>query len=244
MVASATRATATMYAAVRMSTSWRSLMCVHGLEGAIHDALQAVVDAVLGPEEALHVLDPLEVADRHAAGVAQDVGDDEDAAVVQDLVGLRGGRPVGGLGDDLGLDLRRVGAGDLVLERGGDEDVAVELEQLVVRDLVGAGEADDGAVLGLPGAHLGRIEAGCVVDAAGRVAHRDDHGTLGLEQRRRDAPGIAVALDRPRGPPPASRPWRCAHWMRVKTAPRAVASLRPSEPPTAIGLPVTTPGIV
>ncbi len=35
-----------------------------------------------------------------------------------------------------------------------------------------------------------------------------------------------------------------AHWRSVKTAPRAVASLRPSEPPTDIGLPVTTPWIV
>ena len=35
-----------------------------------------------------------------------------------------------------------------------------------------------------------------------------------------------------------------AHWSSVKTVPRAVASLRPSEPPTAIGFPVTTPGIV
>ncbi len=31
---------------------------------------------------------------------------------------------------------------------------------------------------------------------------------------------------------------------RVNTAPRAVASLRPSEPPMAMGLPVTTPEMV
>ena len=32
--------------------------------------------------------------------------------------------------------------------------------------------------------------------------------------------------------------------MMQKTVPRAVASLRPSEPPRLIGLPVTTPGTV
>ena len=32
--------------------------------------------------------------------------------------------------------------------------------------------------------------------------------------------------------------------MMQKTVPRAVASLRPSEPPSEIGLPVTTPGTV
>ena len=37
--------------------------------------------------------------------------------------------------------------------------------------------------------------------------------------------------------------WRAASMMQ-KTVPRAVASLRPSEPPSEIGLPVTTPGTV
>ena len=47
---------------------------------------------------------------------------------------------------------------------------------------------------------------------------------------------------------PGAHDW--AYWdaripaSSVKTAPRAVASLRPSEPPMAIGLPVTTPGMV
>ena len=76
----------------------------------------------------LHVLDPLEVADRHAAGVAQDVRDQEHAVVVQDLVGLGRGRPVGRLGHDLGLDPMRVALRDLVLERGRHQDLAVELQ--------------------------------------------------------------------------------------------------------------------
>ncbi len=37
--------------------------------------------------------------------------------------------------------------------------------------------------------------------------------------------------------------WRAASTMQY-TVPRAVASLRPSEPPRLIGLPVTTPGTV
>ena len=43
---------------------------------------------------------------------------------------------------------------------------------------------------------------------------------------------------------PSSIPlWRAASMMQ-KTVPRAVASLRPSDPPRLIGLPVTTPGTV
>ena len=36
----------------------------------------------------------------------------------------------------------------------------------------------------------------------------------------------------------------CAASTIVNTQPRAVASLRPSDPPRLIGLPVTTPGTV
>ena len=42
----------------------------------------------IGPEEGLHVLHPLEVAEHHAAGRAQDVGQHQHAAVAQDGVGL------------------------------------------------------------------------------------------------------------------------------------------------------------
>ena len=69
-----------------------------------HDLVQLAVDHVLAPVVAVQVLDPLEVADGDATGVAQDVGDHEDAAAEQDLVRLRRRRAVGGLGDDLGLD--------------------------------------------------------------------------------------------------------------------------------------------
>ena len=108
------------------------------MERLDHDDLELLVDLVLGPVVAVEVLHPLEVADGHAAGVAQDVRDHEHAVVVQDLVGLGGRRAVGGLGDDLGLDPVRVGDGDLVLERGRDQDVALGLEELGVGDVLGA----------------------------------------------------------------------------------------------------------
>ena len=59
----------------------------------------------------------------------------------QDLVGLGRRRAVGGLGDDLRLDVAGVAGRDLVLERGRDQDVALGLEDLGVRDVLGAGEA-------------------------------------------------------------------------------------------------------
>src|SRR5919201_1325443 len=64
---------------------------VNVLEGALHDALQLLVDFVLGPVVALDVLRPLEVGHGHASGVRQDVGEDHDALLEQDMVGLGGG---------------------------------------------------------------------------------------------------------------------------------------------------------
>ena len=45
------------------------------------------------------VLHPLEIRDGHAAGIGQDVGDDEYAALVEQLVRLRGGGTVGAFDD-------------------------------------------------------------------------------------------------------------------------------------------------
>ena len=60
-----------------------------------HDAVETLVDLGLGPEVAHAVLDPLEVTRGDAAGVGEDVGDDEDAFVGEDFVGDGGGGAVG-----------------------------------------------------------------------------------------------------------------------------------------------------
>ena len=101
-------------------------------------------------------------------------------------VGVRGGRAVGRLGDQAGLDPRRVPARDLVLEGGRDEDVAVDLEDIGIRDVGHAREALHGAVLALPGDDLGDVEAARVVDATRRVGDRDDARPLLGDQPGRD----------------------------------------------------------
>ena len=167
-----------------LTSSWWA-MVEDLVEGLDHDLLELLVDVGLAPVVAVEVLDPLEVADGHAAGVAQDVRDHEHAALVEDLVGLGRRRAVGGLGDDLGLDPLGVAGRDLVLERGRDQDVAVDLEDLGVADVLGAREALDGPVLLLPVDDPGDVEAGRVVDARRRVGDRDDRGAFLGDQRSR-----------------------------------------------------------
>src|SRR5260370_4380513 len=113
----------------------------HPGERARHDLLQARDDLALLPEVVLQTLDPLEVGDDHPARVAQDVGDHGHPAVPEDEVGLGGGGTVRALRDDEGLHARRLALADHRVDRGGDEDGAGLLEDLVVADGLPAREA-------------------------------------------------------------------------------------------------------
>src|SRR6266567_3637196 len=74
-----------------------------------------------------------------------------------------------GLGDDLRLDPRRVVLADLVLDRGRNEDVAVELEELGVRDPLRPGKPGHRARLSLVRVDAIRVETLRVRDRPARV---------------------------------------------------------------------------
>ena len=124
---------------------------------------EALVDLGLGPEVAHAVLHPLEVAGGDAAGVGEDVGNDEDLLVGEDLVGDGRGRAVGAFAEDLAAERSALLAGDHVLGRGGNQDLAVVGEKLVLVDGFGAGETDDGAGCAAV------LDQGVDVDAVGVV---------------------------------------------------------------------------
>ena len=91
----------------------------HVIEAGDHNVFQPLVDHFLFPEIAHAVLNPLEVAAGHPAGVRQDVGDDEDAFAFEYVVGCRRGRAVGAFGQNLAFDSMRVVARDLIFCSGG-----------------------------------------------------------------------------------------------------------------------------
>src|SRR4030065_964255 len=70
----------------------------HGLEGGRHLLIEPSQDLFLGPEVVHVALDLLEVAAGDPAGVGQERGEDEDAAALEDRVGLRRRRAVGAFG--------------------------------------------------------------------------------------------------------------------------------------------------
>ena len=170
---------------------------VADLAEALGHALgESVVDLFEGPLLVLGFLGVFEVGDVDAASVAEDVGDDEDVALFEDVVGIGGGGAVGAFGDDFCFDEGGVIGGDLGLGGGGDEDVAVELEDLGTEDRLGLGEAFDEALVG-----VGVLEEGVDVDAfgvsqaSGDVGDADDGSAESSHFGGGDGAYVAEALD-------------------------------------------------
>jgi len=74
----------------------------------LHPLVQALVDLLNRPPIGLVRLHPLEVANDDAAGIGQDVRDDENVGLLEDLVGLCRRRAVSAIDDDLGPHVPRI----------------------------------------------------------------------------------------------------------------------------------------
>ena len=201
------------------------------------------VDLVLLPEVLLQALHPLEVRDDDAAGVREDVGEDEHALVLEDRVGGRGDGAVRALDDDLRLDLGRRSRSSITCSSAhGARMSQSSSEQLVVRDLLAARRAGERAVRALV------RERGRDVDARSRCgappAESEIATTVAPSSWRnfaRNEPTLpkpctatVMAVEAAVAASPAAS-------RMQKRPPRAVASSRPSEPPIDSGFPVTTP---
>src|SRR5690606_30770538 len=167
----------------------------HAVVGADHAPLELRVDLLEVPGLAALVLDPLEVADRHAAGVRPHVRDHFDAALREDGFALRVDRAVRALGDEAGPRRRRLLRPDPVLGGSRNDDVGLEREELLARDLVAGAVAGDRAVVPDVIGELVRVEALGVVQVAGVIADRDGRDPELVQEQRRVRADVAEALD-------------------------------------------------
>src|SRR5208337_1024567 len=118
-------------------------------------------------------LAPFDVGGDHAAAVDENVRHHRNLALVEDDVGLGGGRDVGAFDYGGGADLAGVVASDLVLAGARREDVHLGQEQLVVGDAF-ARRAVERAVLRGVGEKRGDVETFRIASAAGHVADGED----------------------------------------------------------------------
>src|SRR4029077_11083528 len=101
----------------------------HILERALHDVLELFVDHGFLPEISLAVLYPLEIRSGHAASIAENVRNHEDALVRQNIVSGRGGGTVGAFSQNPAPHSVGIAAGDLILSGRGNENFAVRYQQ-------------------------------------------------------------------------------------------------------------------
>ena len=106
-------------------------------ERATDNRVELRVHLRLLPEVLLQALHPLEVGDDDAARIREHVGEDEDAPLLEDLVGLGCHRPVRTFGDEARLHFVRVLGRDYLLQGARRENVAVDEQDLVARNRVG-----------------------------------------------------------------------------------------------------------
>src|SRR5262249_11575077 len=115
------------------------------MEAVDHDFFHAVVDQLLVPKVALTVLDPFEVRDRDAAGVREDVGNNEDAFFAEDGIGQMGGGAISSFTENFAPQLVGVLGCDDVFACGGQQNVGFEEHGIVTIDVFGFGEIENGA---------------------------------------------------------------------------------------------------
>src|SRR5439155_15257235 len=101
---------------------------------------------------------------------------------------------VGAFDDGPRLHVRGDLVGDRVLHGGGNQDVALAGEQVLVCDRVAAGEISQRAVFPVEKARRLDVDAGLVKDAARLVADGDDGGAAVIEQLGRVVADVAETL--------------------------------------------------
>ncbi len=166
------------------------------VKAAPHDRLEALVDQILGPEVPAAILYPLEVRDRHATGVGEDVRDNEHAVLVKNGIGRSRCRAVGSLTDDPRLDVTRVPRGDDVLQGGGKQHIDVERQQIGTRYDFRLAVSIERPILFYVGNGIIDVDALLVVQRDRSISDRDDLATLARQKLGRDRADVAKALNR------------------------------------------------
>ena len=168
------------------------------LEVVLHDRDEAVVVLFLGPEESGEVLYPLEVGADDSAAVREEIGNDEDSALVEDLVALGTDGAVRAFDYVLAFEFVGVLFADDAFKGAGREDeaflfeylFAVHLDEARLRITV----EDALRVLLDIGLRGFDVDAVRVVVAAGDVADSDYLAARVVQEQRVVGSDVAEAL--------------------------------------------------
>ena len=111
------------------------------------------------------------------------------------MLPFRRGRPVGRFYNQGGFNLSRILGGDLVFQGGGDENVAVYGDEIVIVNFLSPGETFDEASFADMLKQRRYIQAPGVVNSSADIADGYDLAAQFVKDPRRVAAHIAAALD-------------------------------------------------
>ena len=121
----------------------------YGGERFTHDARKPQIDFIFGPEKAREILHPFEITDGHPTCVGDHVRNYQHPILVQNIVGSRRGRTVCTFQNDSGANLVCVHFGNLLLQRCGNQNIAVDSPKLrSVTEFFHTGKSRDTAMYG------------------------------------------------------------------------------------------------
>jgi hypothetical protein len=103
----------------------------HQFKGVFHAVVEALLDFMASHLFALGFLSVLKIGYEHATRIAEDIWNDEDTALVEDVVG-RGRRwRIGPFGNDPCANPTGILLGDRRVSRRGDQHVAIRLQYVL-----------------------------------------------------------------------------------------------------------------
>ncbi len=162
---------------------------------SLHNITQPFVNLLLAPRERLQSLHPLKVRNGDPAGVGKNVRQHQDSTIEQDRVRAWRGGTICGLSDDLRLNQWGVAFGDLTLQGCRNQNLAINLENLLIRDVFRLSKIHHRAGSPFVDRHSIEIETLRIVDASPRITHRNNRGVMVGHQPSRHRSRIAETLN-------------------------------------------------
>src|SRR2546425_7315304 len=110
----------------------------HLTEGVLENAEEFIGHFHLAPKKALQSLDPFEIGNNYAAGIAKNVRNHKHLvpALFKDEVGFGSGGTIGAFGENAALQLRGILRGDDTIDRRWNENITRQGEQFVWIDTI------------------------------------------------------------------------------------------------------------
>jgi hypothetical protein len=138
-----------------------------------------------------------EIGNGDAARIAEEIGYDVAAVLMQDGVGLGGGRAIGQFGDQFGVYAWSILFCDFAVQGRRRQHGYIQFENFPVADRFGARGTDDRTGFLFMIHHFFVIQSVGLVDAAPGIAHGDGLQSQDLSaQFVGEGAGVAVSLDR------------------------------------------------